>query len=538
MADRARNGASVPGSILGGVTTQTLWARLNGVVIVNPIPDLVERLSADLRAIDYSSEAIRGAWGAQADDAWGRGIRVAALRAIADRTDPLAVLARMFVLGVPQSVEHVQPAVPTLGLDGLVELGVVEIDGTLVRPRCLIRPQSYVDESGMGEWLIASDLDETALGGPLPDDHVLGVGGASITLAGLQLPTPASRLLDLGTGCGIQALRARRYADAVVATDISASALEYTRFNALLGGTTALDTRLGSLFEPVAGEVFDRIVSNPPFVITPRGDDLPAYEYRDGGMQGDDLVAAVVAGVGEHLTPGGIAQFLGNWEYRWGSDGLDRVRSWIEVSPVPLDVWIIEREQLDPVEYASLWIRDGGTVAGSPEHERLLGAWLDDFAHRDVTRIGFGYVLLRRAVGEPTLRRYERVTTPIPSEGSLGAHLAAGLAAHDRLSTLDDAALAATVLLTAPDVSEARHHMPGEEAPTVIELRQGSGFGRSLSIDPALAGLIGACDGDLTVGAIVGALAQILEVSESELRADILPRVRELLIDGFLRFAD
>jgi methylase of polypeptide subunit release factors len=41
---------------------------------------------------------------------------------------------------------------------------------------------------------------------------VLGVGGASLTLAGLQLPTSAARVLDVGAGCGIQALRARRYA--------------------------------------------------------------------------------------------------------------------------------------------------------------------------------------------------------------------------------------------------------------------------------------------------------------------------------------
>ncbi len=515
----------------------TLRARLNGAVIVHPQPALVARLAADLAAADFASESIRAAWGAAADDAFGRGTRVAALRAIATREDALATLARLFVLGVAQPSPRVEAAVPSLGLDGLVELGVARVDADTVHPTVLIRPQSYVDESGMGEWLVASDLDELALGGPLPDDHVLGVGGASLTLAGLQLPTPAHRVLDLGTGCGIQALRARRYADEVVATDISATALDFARFNALLNGAEHIDVVAGSLFDPVAGRRFDRIVSNPPFVITPRRDDVPAYDYRDGGMQGDDLVAAVFAGVGEHLEPGGIAQFLGNWEYRWGEDGLDRVRDWIDASPVPLDAWVVEREQLDPIEYASLWIRDGGTVAGSAGHERLLDAWLDDFSHRSVTRIGFGYVLLRRAEGEPTLRRFERVTTPIPSEGSLGAHLAQGLAAHDRLAAMDDDALARSVLVTAPDVSEARHHLPGHEDPTVIELRQGTGFGRSLSIDPALAGFVGASDGDLAVGQLIDAIAQIMEVDPVALRADLIPRIRELLIDGFLRFA-
>lgn len=505
---------------------------------VHPNSDLVSRLAADLRAARFTSDAIRGMWGDVADDAFGRGTRVPALRALAERNDALATLARLFVLGVKQPAVAVAAALPSFGLEAVADLGVARIDGDTVHPRVLIRPQSYVDDVGMGEWLVASDLDEVALGGPLPDNHVLGVGGASLTLAGIQLPTPAARVLDLGTGCGIQALRARRYADEVIATDISGSALAFTAFNALLNGISGVEPRLGSLFDPVAGEQFDRIVSNPPFVITPRRDDVPAYEYRDGGMQGDDLVAAVVTGVGEHLTLGGVAQFLGNWEYRWGTDGLDRVRAWVDASPVPLDAWIVEREQLDPVEYASMWIRDGGTVAGSASHEALLDAWLDDFAHRKVTKIGFGYVLLRRASGEPTLRRYERVVTPIPSEGTLGGALARSLATHDRLSTMDDDALAASVLTVAPDVSEARHHMPGQEDPTVIELRQGSGFGRALSIDPALAGLVGASDGELSVGTLSDAIAQLLEVDQAELRADLLPRVRSLLIDGFLRFAD
>src|SRR5690606_34918719 len=132
--------------------------------------------------------------------------------------------------------------------------------------------------------------------------------------------------------------------------------------------------RQGSLFEPVAGERFDRIVSNPPFVITPRAQGVPEYEYRDGGLVGDALVEQVVAGAGAHLEPGGVAQMLGNWETRDGVAGLDRVRAWVDASPVPLDAWIVEREELDPIRYAETWIRDGGTVPGSSEFDRLLTA--------------------------------------------------------------------------------------------------------------------------------------------------------------------
>jgi hypothetical protein len=72
----------------------------------------------------------------------------------------------------------------------------------------------------------------------------------------------------------------------------------------------------------------------------------------------------------------------------------------------------------------------------------------------------------------------------------------------------------------------------------VIELRQGGGLGRSLAVDPGLAALVGACDGegDLTVGALIDAIAELLDVDARELRADLLPRVRELLFTGFVRF--
>ena len=464
--------------------------------------------------------------------------------------DAVAVLARLLFLGVPTSRASVDRVLVRTGAGGLAALGLAEIDGDEVLPRALVRPQDFADDGAgaaagddtgerTGQWWIASDLDEAALGGALPIGHVLGVGGASLTLAGLQLPTHAERVLDLGTGCGIQALRARRFAERVVATDVSERALAFTRLNALLNGVDGIETRLGSLFEPVRGEVFDRVVSNPPFVITPRVAGVPEYEYRDAGLAGDDLVAAFVTGVGEVLAPGGTAQLLGNWEYRDGADGVGRVRAWVDASPVPLDAWIVEREQLDPLAYAELWVRDGGTAPGTPGYGALVQAWLADFAARGVTAVGFGYLLLRRVpegADAPALRRFERLTQPIGArEGGLGAHLAAALEASDALSALDDDALAAARLVVAGDVTEARHHLPGAEAPSVIELRQGGGFARTLEVDPALAALVGASDGELPVGVLVDAIADLLEVDAAALRADLLPRVRELAVMGFLR---
>ncbi|WP_449407080.1 DUF7059 domain-containing protein [Microbacterium maritypicum] len=496
-----------------------------------PVPDptLSTALAADLDAADLRSEPLRRLWGEEADDALARGMREPILRATRDDDGVLATLGRLLVLGMPQPTTAVARAVPRTGVDGLVSLGLARLDGDDVVPTALLRPQSFVDADGMGEWWIASDLDEVALDGALPADHVLGVGGASRTLAEIIMPIEVDRALDLGTGCGIQALLVSRHAAAVVATDISARALAFAELNALLNGVANIEFRLGSMFEPVAGEAFDLIVSNPPFVITPRVDGVPEYEYRDGGLVGDALVEQFVRAAPSFLTPGGVAQLLGNWESRGGQAalalraGLDRLGSWV---PDDLDLWVVQREELTPLAYAELWIRDGGITPRDAAFTPLLSAWLDDFDERGVTGIGFGYILVRRPTAEASLRRLEHVSQPV---SNVGGALRTGLAAHDRLA----AGLPST-LVTASDVTEARHLLPGNDDPSIIELRQGGGFARTVSVDSALAAFVGACDGELTVMQIAAALADLFEVPFADLWKDLEPRIRALVVDGFL----
>ncbi len=459
--------------------------------------------------------------------------------------EPAATLARLFMFGMPQPRHAAAVALPALGVDGGVELGLLAPDGDQVRPLIDLRPYEFTDARGTGHWWIASDLGEVSSGAALRSDHVLGVGGASMTLAGLMIAAPggaaaAGSVLDLGTGCGIQAMHASRHAQQVVATDISERALWFAALNAELNEIDSIELRSGSLFDPVAGETFDQIVSNPPFVITPRVEGVPSYEYRDGGMVGDALVAEVIRGVATHLAPGGIAQLLGNWEYRAKEDGLDRVRAWLEsaedVAGISLDAWVVEREVQDATSYAETWIRDGGTRPGTTEFDRLYGAWLDDFDERGVTQIGFGYILLRRTTdAAPRLRRIERLHAPIGvNAAGLGEHLASCLAAQDWQAGLSDESLALATLTVASDVTEERHYWPGDEDPTVITLRQGGGFGRTVEAGTALAALVGACDGELSIRAICAALAELLEVDGAELTAELLPSIRELVSTGIL----
>lgn len=502
----------------------------------------IQSLRSDLTAADFTVDGLGALWGEDAAAALFRGHRVPSVRALEARRDgaglldAAATLARLFVLGLPVRSSELERALPSLGCRGAVELGLVAVGVSSgdMTPLLDLRPYAFTDARGAGEWWIASDLGELALGQAIPEAHVLGVGGASLTLASLIIADPVHSALDLGTGCGIQAMHVSRHAHRVVATDISERALELARLNAELNGIENIEFRLGSLFEPVAGERFDQIVSNPPFVITPRGDGVPAYEYRDGGMVGDALVAEVIRGTAVHLNPGGVAQMLGNWEYHGETDAFERLTRWLDGTG--LDAWIVEREVQGPALYAETWIRDGGTRAGTTEFDRLSNAWLDDFGQRQVTRVGFGYVTLRRpSAGEPTLRRLERLGGAIgDSATGLGVHLAASLAAHDWQHARGDDELADVALSLAGDVTEERHYWPGDDDPTVMTLRQGGGFGRSVPLDTGLAALVGASDGELSVAAIIAAIAELLGVNEGELRAELLPRIRQLIVTGFL----
>jgi SAM-dependent methyltransferase len=505
-------------------------------------PAALDLLREDLAAADYTVDGVEDLLGPVASAALHREEPVPALRVTASpavHDVERAALVRLFVLGAEVPRAAAECAFARLGVDGAARLGLVTAAGAApddpVRAVVDLRPYRADDAAGTVDWWLASNPGELATGRALRTDHVLGVGGASTTLAQVTVRDPRRRVLDLGTGCGIQALHASRHAERVVGTDISRRALAFARFNAALAGlgTDRVELREGSMLEPVAGDRYSLVVSNPPFVITPRAAGVPAYEYRDGGLSGDDVVRRLITGVGEVLEPGGVAQLLGNWEVRGGEAWHERVGSWLDESG--LDGWVIQRELQDPAEYAETWIRDGGST---PDRDldawrAEYGAWLDDFAARDVTAVGFGVVTLRRpAAGEPTLRRLEGVTGTV--QQPLGGHLAASLAAHDWLAGQDQAALAAAHLTVAPDVTEERYLTPGNADPDVVLLRQGGGLGRTVRAGTALAGLVGACDGELTVGQLIGAIAALVEVPAADVAADVLPSVRGLVRDGLL----
>ena len=145
---------------------------------------------------------------------------------------------------------------------------------------------------------------------PRPDTEVLVEQGLA-AIAGKTAP----RLVDLGTGSGIVAvtLALTRPDAEVSAVDISPAALDVARSNAARLGAT-VRFLAGDWFAPLAGECFDLIVSNPPYVaagdphLTRDGLPFePQGALSDGVSGGDGMacIAHLVAHAAAHLTPGG-----------------------------------------------------------------------------------------------------------------------------------------------------------------------------------------------------------------------------------------
>lgn len=490
-------------------------------------PILINSLREDLQDAPFGVDEVRERLGDLAANALGREQTLPARRAVAGARDPIGVLIGCFGLGLPVPADDLTRALPRTGVTGAVDLGIVEPHGAHVRATCDVRP--YGDDGG-NSWWVASDPTEHTRGGPLPVDHVLGIGGASSTLASWTPRDRVARALDVGTGCGVQALHLSGHAQTVVATDLSRRALGYAAFNAALNRMD-WDLRHGSFLEPVAGETFDLIVSNPPFVITPRTGNVPLYEYRDGGAAGDAVVASLTQGVGGHLAPGGVAQLLGNWESVAGQDWREKVGEWVAASG--LDAWVVQRDVQDPAEYAELWSRDGGHLPGTSEHDAMVGAWLDDFAERGVEQIGFGIITLHR----PTTQRapfVDLLEVAGPVASPMGPTIAAGLVARDRLAGLDDDALLDIAWTCAADVTTQTHAAPGASDPTVIALQQGGGLGRSIRLDTLDAALVSVSDGELTARQSLTAIAALLDVGTGEALAAGARLVRGLAADGLL----
>lgn len=471
----------------------------------------------------FTVDAVAGLLGPAGQAELARGDLCGVARRVPDDS-PLATLVRLFLLGREVPEVDARAALRPLPLPTAAGAALVELSAGAVRALVDVRP--YAQDGH--DWWVVSDFGTDVRPGPLPADHVLGVGAASLTLAAATPRAPVERALDVGTGSGVQALHLGTHAARVAATDVSARALRFAATTAALSGQR-WDLRRGSLLEPVAGERFDLVVANPPFVVSGGG---AGYDYRDGGLAGDALCARLVRELPGVLAEQGCGQLLANWIVPADGDWRAHVAGWLRGTGC--DAWVWQREIAEPGEYVSLWLRDAGETPGTARWTQRYDAWLGWFEAAGVAAVGMGLITLWRTDSADPVVVLEDVRQPV--EQPSGAHLQGWLMRQRWLAAASDQQLLRTALRPAAELVRERTEVlePDGWTAAVTRLRQPLGMRWEVEADDAISALVAGCDGARPLRAPVAVLAAALGRSVDEVAQAVLPVVRDLVGRGFL----
>jgi hypothetical protein len=474
------------------------------------------RIAETLRAAGYTGERIDELIGADLTALGHRGIPVVVHRTRGGTV--LDTLVRLFTAGVTVSRAALPPGLP----ERLSAAGLLALDADEAR--------ATVQLACYGDLLLATDWGPTTPNVATPRDHVLGFSPSTLTLARMTVRRPSRSTLDLGTGAGLQALLAAAHSDRVIATDVNPRAVAMARFNAALNGIATIECAEGDMFTPVQGQLFDTIVSNPPFVVGPAAGHL----FMSAGRDTDAVCRQLAAEAPRHLAPGGWCQFLANWSVHPGEDWHDRLQRWF--AGTGCDAWVIRRGREPADEYAALWIE---TDRDDPaEYAARFDAWMRWYAERDIEAVDYGLVTMRRRLdGDPTATGRIR-TDDVRGDwrSATGEDLAQAFARHDWLDATPGGALL-DAHLTVSDAARLRHELVavrGEWVRVGGELRVEPGVEDPGGIDPHGEVLVAGCDGATPVGALLDDLAAAVGVPAGDMRPQALAVIRRLIDRGVL----
>ena len=477
-----------------------------------PVPDLeaARALGDALREVGYGDDAIEERLGedgvaADRDDA------VVFARRLGG--DPLDQTLRLLLLNRPVPRERFAAA------EQLVALGLAtEEDGQLV-PRARIVPTE-------GTFLT---FDTFSHGDDDPAGWVASFSPTAYWVASLTRRQRVERALDVGTGNGVHALLAARHADHVIATDVNPRALAFTRISAALNGIANVETRAGSLFEPVAGESFGLITCNAPYVISPER----RWQYRDAGFPADDLSRRVVTETAAHLAPDGFATVAVSWLAESQDEPDEHVHEWLDRSGC--DAWILGLSGSDALGHAAGW---NDHLAEDPDaFDAALAEWVAYFDALGTEWITEGIVVMHRREGRHHIARADPIDeNELEYANDQIERVFAALAA---LAEDGDAVLERRLRLARDARFEQELDRTGEVTSTVLVLDEGTCPDVELDLDTADA-LIELGENGATLERAASRVAKREDLSKRErdaLRHDLRRVARDLLELGVLELA-
>jgi len=472
----------------------------------NPDQEAAATVGEALRAIGYDEEAIEDRLGEDGIAAEAGDALVHALRLDADE---LGDAIRLLLLSRPVSRSAFAAAAE------LVRLGLAIDDGDLLVPRARIVPTE-------GVYLA---FDTFSNGDDDPAGWVASFTPTAYWLASLTLRRRVQNAVDIGTGNGVHALLAARHADHVIATDINPRALAFTQISAALNGSTNVETRLGSLFEPVAGETFDLITCNAPFVISPRA----RWQYRDAGFPGDEFSRLVVTSAAAHLADDGFASVLVSWLAATEDEPDEHVHEWLDGNGC--DTWILGLSGSDPVDHAAGW---NDHLSSDPEaYTAAIAEWASYFAELGAGWISEGGVVMHKRAGDRHIVRADGVDEDeleFASDQIDRVFTALAAIARD-----GDAVLDGRLRLVEETRFDQELDRTGAVTSTMLVLDEGTCTDWELTVEEA--DVLVALDGATTLDQAVARVARREELSKSEaaeLRRDVRDLARDLLELGAL----
>jgi methylase of polypeptide subunit release factors len=476
-----------------------------------PIPDqeAAATVGEALRAIGYDEDAIEDRLGEDGVATEGGEALVHALRL---DSDELGDAIRLLLLARPIARSSFAAA------SELVQLGLAVEDGARLVPRARIVPTEDVYLT----------FDTFSNGDDDPPGWVASFTPTAYWLASLTLRRRVTRAVDIGTGNGVHALLAARHADHVIATDINPRALAYTQISAAMNGLANVETRRGSLFEPVAGETFGLITCNAPFVISPKA----RWQYRDAGFPGDEFSRLVVTSAAAHLADDGFASVLVSWLAPSEDEPDDHVREWLRGNGC--DAWILGLAGSDPVDHAAGW---NDHLSSDPDaYTAAIDEWTAYFAGLGAGWISEGGVVMHKRAGDRHVVRADGVDEDeleFASDQIGRVFNALAAVARD-----GDAVLEGRLRLVDETRFDQELDRTGAVTSTMLVLDEGTCSDWELSVEEA--DVLVALDGATTLDQAVARVARREELSKretAELRDEMRDLARDLLELGALELA-
>jgi len=434
---------------------------------------------------------------------------------------PLNTLIRLFFMSEDCRPQDVEAAVRPLTLTQLMAAGIVRMEGDLVT--AAIRIQPY----GRMLFLFKRDPPDVA-----PEEALMFISPSSLEVAHLMTRHPARHALDIGTGCGFLAALVAPFCEEVYAIDVNPSAVRAAEFNARWNGLKNISFRAGNLLEPVRGQRFDRIVCNPPFLITPVPEVFSSrYIFKHSGLPGDAFCINLAREASQLLEEGGYFHMMFQWEEPNGAPWSSHLEK--SFSGLGCDVWVARILTTTADEYAAEWVSSLSEIEQA-DAELLTQQAKQYFRDKNVASAGAGVLTLRRASHRQNYLWFDEA--PDDRTEPYGESVAALFDVRARIMQIGDAGLLQEKLRLSPHLELLQTSNVKESAwvPSASELILKHGLKYSFGdVDAQLLELLPMFNGRWTVKQVIGQL-QIEDPLNNELTEINLPKIRELLWYGFL----